>query len=58
MQSNEEHGVQNESMWVVGLGVLEPRSSPHQVDMVLSGAKEPAVALVTGAASVSTTRRA
>lgn len=58
MQSNEKHSVQKESVWVLELGVLEPRSSPHHGDMVLSEAKEPAVALVTGAASVSTTRRA
>lgn len=45
-------------MGIVGLGVLEPQSSPHHVDMLLSWAEESAVALVTAAGSISTTRRA
>lgn len=37
--------------------MLGPRSSPRHVDMLLLGAEEPAVALVTAAGSVSATRR-
>lgn len=40
------------------MDVLEPGSSPHHVDTLLAGAEEPAVALVTGAGSISTDRRA
>lgn len=45
-------------MWIAGLGVLELGFSPHHVDALLAGAEEPAVALVTGAGSISTARRA
>lgn len=49
---------QKESVCFMELGVLEPHSSPHHAVMVLSRVEESAVALVTGASSVSTTRRA
>lgn len=55
---NKKHNVQMKSVWIAGLGVLEPGSSPHHVDTLLAGAEEPAVALVTGASSISTARRA
>lgn len=55
---NKNHNVQIKGVWLAGLGVLEPGSSPHHVDMLLAGAEEPAVALVTGAGSISTARRA
>lgn len=44
-------------MWIIGLGVPGPRSSPCHVDVLHLGVEELAVALVTGAGSISANRR-
>lgn len=59
MQSNFVwHNMPNEDVWVTGRGVLEPRCPPCHIDRLLSGAKEPAIALVTEAGSISTSTEA
>lgn len=59
MQSNFVwHNMPNEDVWITGHGVLEPRSPPRHVDRLLSGAQEPAIALVIEASSICTSREA